>query len=185
MKTSLILWIASFAPISLILAIFEIWLERHKKGGWGDTKFKNPYWEDHMPLDLPFIKHWSRYHAVMFLVIIPPFLVSGIATISCISGYNAFLIGSHLHLRIASYALLFLAAWFGNAALEDFLYFAIQSLTGWHEPHALRKVVIEKDFAWFKDWLPTMFGLHIPGHWLAYPCTALVLLWIRQRFFMQ
>jgi hypothetical protein len=46
-------------------------------------------------------------------------------------------------------------------------------------------VVIEKDFDWFKDWLPPIFGLNIPGHWLACPAGALILLYIRHYWIMQ
>jgi len=46
--------------------------------------------------------------------------------------------------------------------LEDFFYFSIQSLTGWRTPDALQRVIFKKDFAWFKDWLPPLFGINIP-----------------------
>ena len=91
----------------------------------------------------------------------------------------------HWYSDAASIGLLFAAIWFGNSGLEDFLYFLIQSITGWREPHALRKVVLERDFAWFKDWLPPIFGLNIPGHWVFCPAVSIALLAMREQFVMR
>lgn len=162
--------------------MFEIWLEKHKQGPWGKTAFINPYWEERMNLRVPFLKYLSRYHGIMFLLVMPVCFITGIAVWSNVLDYPVSRVDSTWYLSALSYALLFVAIWLGNSGLEDFFYFLIQSITGWREPHALRKVVLEKDFAWFTDWLPPVFGINIPGHWLFCPFASLALLYIRHRW---
>ena len=172
MKLTLLYWTVNFLPVALLLAIFEIWLEeKHKQGPWGKTAFINPFWEKKMPLPVPFLKYLSRYHGIMFLLVIPILFLISMFVWSKVLNYQ---------MSALSFVTMFVAIWLGNAGGEDFLYFAIMSITGWHEPHALRKVVVEKDMTWFKDWLPPVFGINIPGHWLFCPVGALALLLIRQ-----
>jgi hypothetical protein len=178
-------WAVNFIPVALALAIFEIWLEKYKRGPWGKTEFINPYWEEKTGWPVPFLKYTSRYHAVMFTGVLPPLFILSMLIWSKTLNYQVFPDGSPWYFSALSLVLLLAAICLGNMGTEDFFYFAIQSLTGWREPHALRKVVIEKDFHWFKDWLPPIFGLNIPGHWLACPAGALILLYIRQRWIMQ
>lgn len=180
MKTTLLFWAVNVMPVALILAIFEIWLEKHKHGPWGKTEFKNPYWEEKLNWPVPFLKYISRYHKIMFLYVMPILFVGSIMVWGKVLGYPVFKESGPWYTNVLSYAAFFLALWLGNSGSEDFLYFAIQSATGWREPHALRRVVLEKDFAWFKDWLPPICGLHIPGHWVACPTGALVLLYVRE-----
>jgi hypothetical protein len=185
LKTTLLFWLVNFLPVAIALAIFEIWLEKYKTGPWGKTAFINPYWEEKLGWNVPFLKYLSRYHAIMFLRIMPLLFIMSMAFWGMILDYPIFPIEPSWFKVAASFLLLFSATWLGNSGAEDFLYFTIQSITGWREPHALRKVVVEKDFAWFKDWLPPVFGLNIPGHWVFCPVGAIVLLYIRQRWIMQ
>lgn len=179
MKDTLIFWVVNFIPVSIILAIFEIWLEKYKTGPWGATSFINPFWEKKLSIPVPFLQYISNYHAIMFSVVMPVLFIVSMWGWSMVLNYTVFTPNTTWYWSIASVSLLFAAIWLGNSGLEDFFYFAIQSLTGWHEPHALWKVVMEKDFAWFKDWLPPIFGLNIPGHWVFCPTAALILLSIR------
>ncbi len=188
MKITLLFWVAVFGPVAIALAIFEIWLDvKHKVGPWGKTVFKNPYWEKKalQKWAIPFLKYISRYHVVMFLVVMPVLFAAGIVFWSKVLKYNVLPNGSSWLMNLLSFATLFVAIWLGNSGFEDMFYFIIQSLTGWYQPHALRRVVIDKDFAWFKDWLPPIFGLNIPGHWVFCPSVAVLLLCIRQYWIMR
>jgi hypothetical protein len=180
LKETILFWIVNFVPVSIVLAIFEIWLEKHKHGPWGQTAFNNPYWEANLPINVPFLKHLSIYHGIVFLIVMPILFVSSMIIWSHVFNYQVFPSKDHWYLNVISVIILLAAICLGNMGLEDFLYFSFQSLTGWREPHALRKVVIEKDFAWFKDWLPPIFGLNIPGHWIFCPVASFALLAIRE-----
>lgn len=190
MKTDIFFWAINFVPVAIILAIVEIYNDTGqgiwaKTGPWGATKFVNPYWEEKMPINVPFLKYLSRYHGLMFLVIMPVLFVASMLIWSNALHYHVLPIGAPWYMSTLSVAILFGAIWLGNSGLEDFFYFAIQSFTGWHEPHALRKVIVEKDFEWFKDWVVVSGRLSIPGHWIFCPVISLVLLYIRQRWIMQ
>jgi len=186
LKTTLLFWAVNFVPVSIILAIFEIWLEgTHKKGPWGKTAFVDSYWEEKLNWKIPFLKYLSRYHAMMFLVVMPLLFTTGITMWSRILEYRVVPVGTSWFASILSYSMMLAAIWLGNSGLEDFFYFLIQSLTGWRTPDALQRVIFKKDFAWFKNWLPPVFGINIPGHWLFCPFASLALLYIRQRWVMQ
>ena len=181
-------WVFILSIPTLAVAIFEINLDmKHKVGPWGKTKFKNPYWEEKIlqRWPIPFIKYISRYHAVLFLEVLPVVFTLSIIFWSWALNSAVWPSDSSRLIKSLSFITLFIAVWLGNSGFEDMFYFIIQSLTGWHEPHALRKVVLEKDFDWFKDWLPPIFGLNIPGHWVFCPAAALLLLYIRHHWIMQ
>ncbi len=180
MKTALVFWTVNFVPVALLLAIFEIWLEeKHKEGMWGHTYFKTPFWEKKIKWQVPFLKYLSRYHLVMFLLILPVVFMGGMSVWSKVLHYPLINTDHTWYQNDFSDGTMFLAIWLGNSGLEDFLYFLIMSVTGWHEPHALRRVVIEKDHAWFKNWLPSIYGLNIPSHWVFCPVAAILLLIVR------
>ena len=183
MKSAILFWAVNFVPVSVALAIFEIWLETtHKHGPWGKTAFDNPFWERQLGWPLPFLNYITVYHAIVFLLVVPLTLTLGMAFWSKILGYQIFPVGCSRSVGALSFTTLLVAMWFGNGGLEDFLYFLIQSITGWRTPDALQRVIFRKDMAWFKDWLPTVLGLSIPGHWLFCPSVAIALLYMRQRW---
>jgi hypothetical protein len=189
--STLIFWLANILLPCIIIGAIEIyndtnppgWIWR-KEGPWSETKFANPYWEEKMGLTVPFIKYMSRYHIVMFLMIVPAWLGISFTATSRALHYHVFAANGHPLMHALSGIALFVAAQIGVMGVEDFFYFAIQSAFNWYEPHALRKVLIDKNFKWFKDWLPPIFGLNIPGHWVAMPLGAVLLLIVRQYWIM-
>ena len=186
MKKEIVFWAINFVPVAVVLAIFEIWLETtHKQGPWGQTAFINPYWEERLNWNVPFLKYLSRYHAVMFLLAMPIVFTTSIAVWSKVLDYPVFPSGRSWYIGLMSLVMLLAAIWLGNSGLEDFFYFLIQSVTGWRTPDALQRVIFYRDFAWFKDWLPPILGINIPGHWLFCPTASLALLYIRHRWIMQ
>ncbi len=197
MKT-LLLFLGNLIPISTLLAIFEIWLEGFKAGPWGQTVFASPWWEKRIersesaPKSLKekikyiFIDgilritekdYFCRYHVVLFGGIIPAITMINYVVLWCMSG-NVWSIHGLLLMTIAGTKiftpLFIVAVWIGNLVLEDFLWFAIQSLTGWREPHALRRL-LHGDFAWHKKWW-TFFGLSVPRFYVTTPMIVAVLL---------
>jgi hypothetical protein len=193
------LFVANLLPISVALAIFEIWLEGYKVGPWGRTEFKHPFWEKKITggknrfasfliqrvLDKPYI---NVYHIIMFVGIIPLISVLNYGDLWYVSGHDWSLHG-WLIMEIDGakiFAPIFLVAvWVGNMVVEDFLWFAIQTLTGWREPMALRRL-FQGDFAWHKNWvqigkifIPTSYltGIAITGALLA--AQNLLVIWFK------
>ncbi|MDE2041204.1 MAG: hypothetical protein KGI59_02385 [Patescibacteria group bacterium] len=189
MKVSFLFWIANVLPIVILIAIIEIYNDTNppgwfwaKQGEWSKTKFVNPFWEQHVNLPVPFLKYLTWYHMVLFLLITLPYLILiQIPITSWLMSYQIFPANVSVGWKVLSGLTLLGAIWFGISGFEDFFYFLIQSTFHWLEPHALRRV-LHGDFAWFKDWIPLPFGLKLPGHWVFCPCTAILLLYVRQRW---
>lgn len=193
MKETLLFWTLNIALPVLIIGWIEVYNDTNPPGWfwaksgdeWGKTAFVNPYWEKRIKVPLPFIKYSSRYHWVMFGIIVPIWLTLSITLTSWLLHYQLIPTGAHWYSARALLSVLTIlaACQVGVMGLEDFFYFSYQSCFNWLEPHALRRV-LHGDFAWFKDWIPLPFGFKFPGHWVACSAGALLLLYVRQRWIM-
>jgi len=181
-------WLIIVLTVATPIALMEIYNDTDpegwfwaKRGKWSKTKFVNPFWEERAKVPLPFIKYFTRYHAFVFVVIEPlTVLYLLVPLASALMQYDVLPDEATFSQALVSKSALFVAIWLGVGGIEDFFYFTFQSLFGWYEPHALRRVVLDKDFDWFKDWLPPVFGLNIPGHWIFCPAASIALLLVRQ-----
>jgi hypothetical protein len=69
--------------------------------------------------------------------------------------------------------------WLGNMVLEDFLWFAIQSITGWREPKALERL-FAGDFVWHTEFVELPFSIMLPRFYITTPLWVAILLIIQQ-----
>lgn len=114
--------------ISLILAIFEISIEKDK--GWATGL--GPFWGKQYGGLIATIaeKHYlTRYHIVMFCGVLPLILVTE-------------------YLRVRTGILLFVASWLAIGVLEDFLWFVLN----WYFPGSLRMLLAGKIWWHPKYW---------------------------------
>ena len=65
----------------------------------------------------------------------------------------------------------------GNMVAEDFLWFALQSLTGWRHPDALSRL-FKGDFAWHKEWW-SMFGIKLPRFYITTTAVVIIVLFLQ------
>ena len=110
--------------LSLVLAIFEIWMEKDR--GWGTGL--GPFWGKKF-FKKSFISkasekyYFTLYHIVMFGLIVP-----------------LILLGEYLWIFRTS-PLFYLASWVEIAVVEDFLWFVFN----WYFPGSLRKLLAGGD----------------------------------------
>ena len=181
------MYVKNLLPISYLLAEFEIYLEGFKKGEWSKTEFDHKFWGRKImgrnKLSR-FIIGWvlektyiTPYHIVMFGGIIPLVTIINYLVLWLTSGQVPTLYG-WLFMTVAGtkiFAPLFVVAvWIGNLVLEDFLWFALQSLTGWREPHALSKL-LHGEFAWHTKWWGFK-GLMLPRFYFTTPLLVTLIL---------
>ena len=129
------------------LALFEIWLDASKKkiGPWGDTKFTGAYasWERnvHFPIFNKMFNHLTIYHFYIFVVIGPIIAIAEYIALHFVT--SSWLVMSFAGMKIFSPCYI-IAVLIWYPALEDFLWFAIQTVTGklfgWGEPEALTRL---------------------------------------------
>ncbi|MDE2188183.1 MAG: hypothetical protein KGJ35_00435 [Patescibacteria group bacterium] len=144
---------ANVLLFAIPLALFEIWLDASgkKKGPWGDTKFVDPYWGKE--LNVPFFNlmfsHLTRYHIVLFGYIGLVMFVAEYIAIKLLAD-RGWIIASFGETKIVA-PIYMVNVLVGNMVTEDFLWFAIQTVTGklvgWGEPQALSRLT-HGNFKW-------------------------------------
>ncbi|MBU6231185.1 MAG: hypothetical protein KGI45_02500 [Patescibacteria group bacterium] len=179
--------------VSIPLALFEIWLEENRKTGpWGKTYFKDAWWGKKFcgnnPISRFLIRTVSghdyieRYHIVMFFIVIPAWFAAIYFAFWFCSNQTGWSLTIFPIFGTKTFApLFFLAIGVGNMVAEDFLYFAIQSVTGrlfgWGKADALWRF-LHGDHAWTTDWLPKVCGYTIPRSYLIGSAVVAIMLFI-------
>lgn len=193
----LCLYLVNLIPISLALAIFEIWLEGFKKGPWGRTEFDHPFWGKKITGKGMFLRfligkvlektYITPYHVIMFVLLIPLVTIVNYGILWYLSD-QTWSIHALLVMPIAGTKIIapifILAIWLGNMILEDFLWFTLQTLTGWRERQAL-PWLLAGNFPWHTKWWG-FWGIKLPRFYITTPpIIATILLlqyWIALKF---
>jgi hypothetical protein len=118
-RSALGLFLINVSVISVLLAIFEVAIEKNHGWATGFGKFWGKrYFEGGLVAKVCEKKYITRYHLTMFCLVLP-----------CI------LYGEYLWVNTAP--LILMASWIEIGVVEDFLWFVIN----WHFPGSLRKLL--------------------------------------------
>jgi len=173
----LILYAINVMSIAFPLAILEIWLEQFKVGKWGATEFQHPFWGKKIQIGLldriTEKSYVTPYHLMMFGAIIPAVTILNFLLFWHLSGHS-WLVMDVGGAKIVP--IIFLpTVWLGNMVTEDFLWFAIQSVTGWREPKALERL-LAGDFVWHTEFVELSRSIMLPRFYIVIPLWVAILL---------
>jgi hypothetical protein len=171
-------WCVNVLVLSLILAVFEILIERENgwasaanPNGWGRRLFSGSI------ISRICEKHYlTVYHVVMFALVVPCILVGELLLLpSAAAGHHLFPAPkSYLVMLIGPVRvmpILFLgAAWFLILAVEDVLWFVLN----WYYPSSMDDLLSGKIW-WHTRWV-TVGPINLPRFYLTTPLMAFALL---------
>ncbi len=158
------------------LGLFEVWLERFKSGWCGE--FHNPFWGKKIRIKLLNLlgekTYVTPYHLIMFG---PVYLGVSIIELICLHfAGHGWMIITVSGFKIVPVIWL-TAVWFGNATVEDFLWFVFNSYCFWFKfrfPDAL-KMLFRGKFTWHTRWVK-IGSIMLPRFYLTTPLWVMLLL---------
>jgi hypothetical protein len=159
------------ATVAIPFALFEVWGMAHYRVGWGDplppdTAWGKPLFKE-IPFNLADPRLLTRYHFVMFFVVVPVLLVASIVLLKRWA--------EHPPATGLAWALFVIACVLGVMELEDFLFFAFSSVLQTPYPDALLRF-FRGEANWHSRWIN--FGLFkLPDFYLWFPPIIALLLW--------
>ena len=168
--------------ISVPLALFEIWLERHK-AGWGNGFRPGSFWGKELGWKTGIVDKSliTPYHITTFLMIVPL-----LAVVTALAGggmrHDTVV---HLLREIARLLCFIPACMFGIMALEDALWFIFNTMFRMAFPDALWRL-LRGDVSWHPRWFEFGFrsngrtrSFMLPDFYLILPCVITILLQIQ------
>jgi hypothetical protein len=163
------------ATVATCLALFERWGIARFNVGWGEPLPANTFWGkpvlEKAPFNLAGAVLLTRYHFVMFFVLVPMALTVAILILK-----NS---AAHPPATWLAWIFFLIACVFGVMVLEDFLFFVFSSLFRSPYPHALARLLRGEatwhpqqiNFGWFK----------LPAFYVYLPPVIASLLWLESR----
>ncbi len=163
------------ALVAIPLALFECWGMTRFNVAWGAPLPIDTFWGKPVLTKVPFnlvgAVLLTRYHFVMFFVLVPAALGTAILTLK---GWAA-----HLPANRLAWALFIAACVMGVMELEDFLFFVFSSLFASPYPHALARL-LRGEAMWHTQQID--FGrFKLPTFYLYFPPVITFLVWIQTR----
>ncbi len=157
--------------VAVPLALFEIWGMAHYKVGWGkslppETSWGKPLFKE-VPFNLVDPLLFTRYHFVMFCVVVPGLLAASI-----------FLLRRWAERPPATglaWILFIVAGGLGVMELEDFLFFVFSSVLRTPYPDALVRL-FRGEANWYSNWMNFGF-FKLPAFYFWLPPIIVSLLW--------